>query len=56
MLNGFLFANELSNVTRFKITHLPRTIINSINTNFNYLKYCNVGRETDTYMKFAMIL
>ena len=26
------------------------------NTNFNYLKYYNSGRETDTYMKFATIL
>ena len=27
-----------------------------VNTNFNYLKYCNSGKGTDTCMKFATIL
>ena len=33
-------------MTGFEITHLPRTIINIYD--FNFLKYYNSGRETDT--------
>ena len=40
-------------VTGFEKTRFPRTFGN---TEFNYLKYYNSGREADAYMKFATIL
>ena len=43
-------------MTAFEKTRLPCTIKVFRITNFNYLKYCNSGRKTDTCMKFAMIL
>ena len=44
-------------VTGFEKTRPPRTITNKFrNTDFNYLKYCNSGREADACMKFATIL
>ena len=45
-------------VTGFEKTQLPRTITKLIfrNTEFNYLKYYNLGREADACMKFATIL
>ena len=44
-------------VTGFEKTRLPSTITKIFrNTEFNYLKYYNSGREADACMKFAMIL
>ena len=42
-------------VTGFEKIWLSNTIINNYKY-FNYLKYFNLGRETDTCMKYAMIL
>ena len=46
-------SNEKRYVTGFEKTWLPCTVIN---INFNYLNYYNSGRETDSCMKFAMVL
>ena len=42
-------------LTGLEKTRFPRTIMFR-NTDFNYLKYCNLERETDTCMKFAKML
>ena len=49
----FLYQENLIYVTGFEKTQLPRTIRN---TDFNYLRYYNSGREADPCMKFATIL
>ena len=49
-------SEPTENVTGFEKTRLPQQLQIFRNTEFNYLKYYNLGRKADSCMKFATIL